>query len=70
MDDILVILLIAICTAYYAKGYQALGNAFFEKDSQNTMKATLWKLARLGERLSPWISAGLVIMGLKHLIFG
>ena len=68
-EDIIVILLVSICTACYAKSYQTLEKAFFEKDSESTMKSTLWKLARLGERLSPWISAGLLVMGLKHFLF-
>lgn len=68
LDDIIVIILIAICTACYAKSYQTLERALFEKDSENTMKATFWKLARLGERLSPWISFGLLFMGFKHFL--
>ena len=62
-DGILVFFLLLICIATYGKGYFP---SFYEKDSQKSIKSTLWKLSRIGERLSPWISISLIILGFRH----
>lgn len=64
-DGIIVFFLILVCTATYAKG---IIPSLFIKDSPSFYKATLWKLSRIGERLSPWVSIALLVVGVRHIM--
>jgi hypothetical protein len=66
LEGILVLLLLAICTAYHTKAFFP---SWFTPTGGSNWRATLWKFARVGERLSPWIAVALVIMGVRHFFF-
>jgi hypothetical protein len=67
LDGIIALLLMAICTAYYAKGYFP---GWFNAQPDSGWRHNLWKLARVGERLSPWIAMALLVMGIRHFFSG
>jgi hypothetical protein len=66
LDGIILLLLLAICTACKLK--QSIPS-WFNANSESRWRVTLWKLARIGERLSPWIAISLVVMAIRRLFF-
>ncbi|XP_004310061.1 PREDICTED: protein kish-A-like isoform 2 [Fragaria vesca subsp. vesca] len=58
----LAVVLLVICTCTYVKiAYPPL---LVKKDG---FRGLFWKAARIGERLSPWVAVGCLIMGVLIL---
>ncbi|XP_022669531.1 protein kish-like [Varroa jacobsoni] len=55
---LLTVLLLMICTCAYVR---SLYPALLDKNKQG-LRSTLWKLARIGERLSPWVALSCLAM--------
>jgi hypothetical protein len=66
LEGVLVLLLLAVCTAFHTKHFVP---SWFSPNSGSSWRSTLWKLARVGERLSPWIAISLLVMGVRHFFF-
>ena len=62
-EGILLVLLLLICTCAYVR---SLYPALLDR-SKTGLSGLLWKLARIGERLSPYVAASCALMGLVHL---
>lgn len=61
----MVVLVLFICTTTYLRSMKA---TLFTRDSPNSFLRGCWKASRIGERLSPYVSAACVIMAL-HVVF-
>ncbi|CAK9213479.1 unnamed protein product [Sphagnum troendelagicum] len=63
-QDFLTVVLLIICTCTYIKIH-------FPKilDHRTGFRGFFWKAARIGERLSPWVAACCLLMGLRILFF-
>ena len=66
LRGMLTVLALFICTAYYLKSFWP---SWVEKDSPSLWKATLWKAARVGERLSPWVALLLIGIAITNFIY-
>jgi hypothetical protein len=63
-QTLLTVLLLLICTCAYVRSmWPALLDAH-----KTGFRGTLWKLARIGERLSPWVAVACVAMA-AHTLF-
>ncbi|PSN68644.1 DUF1242-domain-containing protein [Corynespora cassiicola Philippines] len=58
-QSLLLVLLLTICTSTYAH-YQFPG--IMDRNKDNYIVGPFWKCARVGERLSPYVSIACVIM--------
>ncbi|KAK7063053.1 hypothetical protein SK128_028491 [Halocaridina rubra] len=64
-ESLLGVLLLMICTCTYIRGF-----APSLLDRQKTgLVGTFWKMARIGERKSPWVAAACVLMAINVLFF-
>lgn len=60
-QSLLMAILLLICTCTYVRGYSAK----FMDAHRHGPVGTFWKLARIGERLSPYVSLCLVAMAVS-----
>lgn len=63
-ESTIFVLLLSICTATYVRQYQP---TLFHRDSSDFHKAFLYKCSVVGDRLSPYVSAMLLIMAFRVL---
>jgi hypothetical protein len=63
-ESTLFVLLLLICTATYVRQYRP---SLFHRESTELWRQTLYKFSVIGDRLSPWVAAGCIIMGLRVL---
>ncbi|ODV61043.1 Ksh1p, partial [Ascoidea rubescens DSM 1968] len=63
-QSLLQVLLLLICTSAYI---HSLWPALLDKN-RTGVAGVFWKFARIGERLSPYVSICCVIMAVSHLI--
>ncbi|CAN6358043.1 unnamed protein product, partial [Urochloa humidicola] len=63
-NSFLTVVLLVICTCTYIKmQFPAILN------DRTGFRGFFWKAARIGERLSPWVSFGCLAMGISTLFF-
>jgi hypothetical protein len=72
-SSLLTVVLLLICTMTYVRELRPAvfdgGKARARPHEDRTgLSGTLWKLSRIGERMSPYISAGCAVMAV-HLLF-
>ncbi|KAK1257000.1 hypothetical protein QJS04_geneDACA022492 [Acorus gramineus] len=60
----LTVVLLVICTCTYVKMHFP---AILEQ--RTGFRGFFWKAARIGERLSPWVSLGCLAMSISILVF-
>ncbi|XP_078177209.1 kish-A-like protein [Carex rostrata] len=60
----LTVVLLVICTCTYVKMQFP-----YVLDRKTGFRGFFWKAARIGERLSPWVAFGCLVMGVSILIF-
>lgn len=65
ISSLLVCICLYICTCTYIT---SMRKELFSKTSESSFMRVCWKASRVGKRLSPYVSAGCVIMAV-HLIF-
>ncbi|KAH3760768.1 Transmembrane protein 167 precursor [Pelomyxa schiedti] len=64
--SMLIVILLLICSCTYVHAH-----APYLLDSHKSgLAGTFWKMARIGERLSPWVSLCCFIMGFYTLFVG
>ena len=63
-EGILIVMLLLICTCAYIR---SLYPALLDR-SKTGLSGVLWKLARIGERVSPYVGGACLVMGLVHLM--
>ena len=61
-QSLLLVLLLTICTATYAH-YVFPG--IIDRNKENYFVSPIWKAARVGERLSPYVSLACVVMAVS-----
>ncbi|TVY26665.1 Protein kish-A [Lachnellula hyalina] len=61
----LLVLLLLICTSAY---FHQLFPGFMDRNKDGAVTGLFWKCARVGERLSPYISVCCVIMAVSLFI--
>ncbi len=62
-EGLLIVFVLLVCTCAYLHGlYPALLDR-----SKTGVTGVLWKMARIGERLSPWVAAACLLLGVVHL---
>ena len=64
LHGMIVVLALFVCTASYLKNYWP---SWFVQDSPSFWRSTLWKAARVGERLSHWITLLLIGIAFANL---
>ncbi|CAM9146020.1 unnamed protein product [Ascophyllum nodosum] len=57
-----------ICICTYIRGYRK-GIFDVEDGSRHGLRGVCWKASRVGERLSPYVSASLLVMAVHVLFF-
>ncbi|XP_017779009.1 PREDICTED: protein kish-A [Nicrophorus vespilloides] len=62
-QSLLTVVLLLICTCAYLRG---LFPTFMDRHKVG-ISATFWKCARIGERISPYISVGCLVMAFSIL---
>jgi hypothetical protein len=62
-ESLLLVVLLFVCTAAYVRGMSRR----IVDAHKHGLRGLLWKGARIGERLSPWVSAACIIMGFMRL---
>ena len=62
-EGIVIVILLLICTCAYV---HSLYPALLDRNKTG-LTGVLWKLARIGERVSPYVAGACVLMGLVHL---
>lgn len=62
-QSLLLVILLTICTATYAH-YVFPG--IIDRNKENYFVSPIWKAARVGERLSPYVSLACVVMAVGH----
>jgi hypothetical protein len=62
--SLLRVILLIICTCTYIRG---LYPSLLDKNKHGAF-GLFWKAARVGERLSPFVSMGCVVMAVKELV--
>ncbi|CAM9606828.1 unnamed protein product [Scytosiphon promiscuus] len=67
MVDLLTVLLLFICICTYVRGFRK-GIFDVEDGSRSGVRGLCWKAARVGERLSPYVAAALLLMA-GHVLF-
>ena len=65
-ESTLFVLLLIICTSTYVRQYRP---SLYHRDSGDLSKQFLYKCSVIGDRLSPVVSVGCIIMGLRVLFF-
>ncbi|ODQ67286.1 DUF1242-domain-containing protein [Nadsonia fulvescens var. elongata DSM 6958] len=63
-ESLLLVLLLLICTSTYV---HAVVPTFMDKN-KNGFMGVFWKAARIGERLSPYVSICCMLMAVKLLL--
>ncbi|KAF2635154.1 DUF1242-domain-containing protein [Massarina eburnea CBS 473.64] len=58
-QSLVVVILLTICTATYAHHYFP---GLMDRNRDNYFVGVLWKCARIGERLSPYVAIACVVM--------
>jgi len=64
-EALIFVLLLAICTAAYI---HQISPEILNSNKDGSLNI-IWKLARIGERLSPYISLGCVIMAVRFMFY-
>jgi len=64
-QSLLTVVLLMICLCTYIHTYAPTWLDAHKKG----FRGTFWKCARIGERLSPWVSLACVAMGINILFF-
>ena len=62
----LTIILLFICASAYL--HRRVGPYKYGDPETQGFSGVFWKAARIGERLSPWVSIGCIVMGF-HTLF-
>ncbi|XP_024532558.1 protein kish-like [Selaginella moellendorffii] len=63
-QSFLTVALLVICTCTFVK---LQFPSFMNR--KTGFRGVFWKAARIGERLSPWVAAACLVMGLYMLVF-
>ncbi|EFN59023.1 hypothetical protein CHLNCDRAFT_19165 [Chlorella variabilis] len=63
-SSFVVVLLLTICTCTYVKG-----KAPYLLNERTGFRGLFWKFARVGERLSPWVSIACMFMAFSVVFF-
>jgi len=63
-QSLLTVIVLLICTCAYIRSFWP---GILDRNKTGFL-GTFWKLARIGERLSPWVAMSLVFMAL-HTLF-
>ncbi|KAF5847047.1 hypothetical protein GGP41_003335 [Bipolaris sorokiniana] len=58
-QSLLLVILLTICTSTYA---HSVFPGIIDRNKENWIVSPLWKAARVGERLSPYVSIACVVM--------
>ncbi|KAF2280568.1 DUF1242-domain-containing protein [Westerdykella ornata] len=58
-QSLLLVLLLTICTSTY---FHAVFPGIMDRNKDNYLVGPFWKCARVGERLSPYVSIACVVM--------
>lgn len=68
--SLLVVILLVICAATYARSLRKniFTNSTDQRFQHSGFNGIAWKAARVGERLSPWISASCIV-GAVYVLF-
>lgn len=61
--SLLLVILLLICTCTYVR---AVAPRLIER--REGFRGTFWKMARVGERLSPYVALACIIMGVQTLL--
>ncbi|EAT48546.1 AAEL000407-PA [Aedes aegypti] len=64
-QSLLSVILLAICTCAYLR---SLFPSFIDRNKTGMM-GIFWKLARIGERKSPWVALACVLMAASILFY-
>ncbi|KAF0977492.1 hypothetical protein FDP41_003484 [Naegleria fowleri] len=64
-ESLILSVLLLICTSAYIHAYKAS----WLDDRKQGFVGIFWKCARVGERLSPWISLICIFMAMRLLFF-
>ncbi|KAJ8908706.1 hypothetical protein NDN08_005411 [Rhodosorus marinus] len=64
-QSLLVVVLLFICTCAYIR---ALYPSILDKNKDGWL-GLFWKAARIGERLSPYVSGACILMGVSLLVY-
>lgn len=64
VPSLVVVVLLFVCTCAYLRG---VWPNLFVRESPNSFLRACWKASRVGERLSPYVSAMCIVMAL-HLV--
>jgi Protein of unknown function (DUF1242) len=64
-QSLLTVILLLICTCAYVHAY----SPSLLDSHKKGFRGLLWKSARIGERLSPWVAACCVIMAFNVLFY-
>ncbi|PUU77308.1 hypothetical protein B9Z19DRAFT_987401 [Tuber borchii] len=65
-DALLLVILLLICTCTYVR--QTVPGMVDSRKDKNVFFGMFWKFARIGERLSPYVSICCMIMAVSRLI--
>ncbi|KAL7273691.1 hypothetical protein RUND412_003433 [Rhizina undulata] len=65
-DALLLVILLLICTCTYIR--QVVPGMVDSRKDKNVLFGVFWKFARIGERLSPYVSICCVIMAVVTFI--
>ena len=68
---LLTVLILFICTAAYvrAASYNAQTRKSFLDDYKHGFPGFMWKSARIGERLSPWVGGACILLAIHIVLF-
>ncbi|KAI9004140.1 hypothetical protein BC832DRAFT_531834, partial [Gaertneriomyces semiglobifer] len=64
-QSLLLVILLTICTCTYIR---AQFPSILDKNKSGFL-GLFWKAARIGERLSPYVSLCCIVMGLRYLFY-
>ncbi|KAF2108160.1 hypothetical protein BDV96DRAFT_556582 [Lophiotrema nucula] len=64
-QKLLLVILLMICTSTYAH-YVFPG--IMDRNKDNSFFGIFWKFARVGERLSPYVSLACVVMAVREFV--
>ncbi len=63
-QGLLIVFVLLVCTCAYLRAFYP---AMLDR-SKTGVTGVLWKMARIGERLSPWVAVACVVLGVLHLL--
>lgn len=66
----LTVILLTICASTFLHGKWGFGPYQFGDPQTKGFQGIFWKAARVGERLSPWVSAGCMLMAIHAIFLG